>query len=134
MSPPTGPTVRPCAGGAAWRTERRGGRRGAHDLAARRPFDDFDVNAVGTLNLLPQTENLFTVFKDGWHPAEAAAHDPSLEWQWTKQQATLAFKNPKKDALFYFDVDSPGSSRTSRCSICLSAGMSSAWANDSVMV
>ena len=24
----------------------------SHDLAARRPFDDFDVNAVGTLNLL----------------------------------------------------------------------------------
>ena len=24
----------------------------SHDLAARRPFDDFDINAVGTLNLL----------------------------------------------------------------------------------
>ena len=24
----------------------------SHDLAARRPFDDFDVNAVGTLNIL----------------------------------------------------------------------------------
>src|SRR5882757_7261993 len=24
----------------------------SHDLAAKRPFDDFDVNAVGTLNLL----------------------------------------------------------------------------------
>src|SRR3954465_6153736 len=24
----------------------------SHDLAAQRPFDDFDVNAVGTLNLL----------------------------------------------------------------------------------
>jgi CDP-paratose 2-epimerase len=24
----------------------------SHDLAARRPFDDFDVNAIGTLNLL----------------------------------------------------------------------------------
>ena len=24
----------------------------SHDLAARRPFDDFDVNACGTLNLL----------------------------------------------------------------------------------
>lgn len=63
---------------------------------------------VAKLQLLPQTDNLFTVFKDGWHPAEAAAHDPTLEWQWTKQQATLAFKNPKKDALLYFDLDSPG--------------------------
>lgn len=27
----------------------------SHDLAARRPFDDFDVNAVGTLNVLEAT-------------------------------------------------------------------------------
>src|SRR5262245_58417802 len=27
----------------------------SHDLAANRPFDDFDVNAVGTLNLLETT-------------------------------------------------------------------------------
>lgn len=27
----------------------------SHDLAARRPFDDFDVNATGTLNLLEAT-------------------------------------------------------------------------------
>ncbi len=27
----------------------------SHDLAARRPFDDFDVNAVGTFNLLEAT-------------------------------------------------------------------------------
>jgi hypothetical protein len=63
---------------------------------------------VAKLQLMPQTDNLFTVFKDGWHMAEAAAHDPSIEWQWTKQQATLAFRNPKKDAMFYFEVDSPG--------------------------
>src|SRR5207249_2066318 len=27
----------------------------SHDLAAERPFDDFDVNAVGTLNMLEAT-------------------------------------------------------------------------------
>ena len=63
---------------------------------------------VASLQLLPQTDNLFTVFKDGWHPAEAAPHDAALEWQWTKKQATLAFKNPKKDAHFYLEFDSPG--------------------------
>lgn len=62
---------------------------------------------VARLQLLPQTDNLFTVFKDGWHPAEVASADASVEWQWTKKLATLAFKNPKKDAFFYFDVDSP---------------------------
>ncbi len=62
---------------------------------------------VGKLQLLPQTENLFTVFKDGWHPAEISADNGNIDWQWTKKEATLAFKNPKKDAVFYFDVDSP---------------------------
>ena len=62
---------------------------------------------VARLQLLPQTDNLFTVFKDGWHPAEAAAQDASVEWQWTKKQATLAFKNPKKESVLYFDADSP---------------------------
>jgi CDP-paratose 2-epimerase len=32
----------------------------SHDLAASRPFDDFDVNAVGTLNLLEATRRLAT--------------------------------------------------------------------------
>jgi hypothetical protein len=63
---------------------------------------------VGRLQLLPQTENLFTVFKDGWHPAEAAADNATIEWQWTKKEATLAFRNPKKDAVFYLELDSPG--------------------------
>lgn len=62
---------------------------------------------VAKLQLLPQTDNLFVVFKDGWHPAEVASVDAGTEWQWTKKQATLAFKNPKKDAIFFFDVDSP---------------------------
>ena len=64
---------------------------------------------VARLQLQPQTENVFTVYKDGWHPAEVAEHNASVEWQWTKKDATLSFKNPKKDALFYFDVDNPGS-------------------------
>lgn len=63
---------------------------------------------VARMQLLPQTDNLFTVFKDGWHPAETAAADQNMEWQWTKGEAVLAFKNPKKDSVLYFDLDSPG--------------------------
>jgi hypothetical protein len=62
---------------------------------------------VTRLQLLPQTENVFTVFKDGWHAAEVAQDNASVEWQWTKKDATLAFKNPKKDSVFYLDVDNP---------------------------
>src|SRR3984893_5864973 len=40
---------------------------------------------VGRLQLLPQTENVPTVFKDGWHPAEVAEKNASVEWQWTKK-------------------------------------------------
>jgi len=64
---------------------------------------------VARLQLQPQTENVFTVYKEGWHPAEVAEHNATVEWQWTKKEATLSFKNPKKDSLFYFDVDNPGS-------------------------
>ena len=63
---------------------------------------------VARLQLQPQSENVFTVFKEGWHPAEVAAKNASVEWQWTKKQATLAFKNPKTDCTFYLDLDNPG--------------------------
>lgn len=63
---------------------------------------------VAKIQLQPQTENVFTVFKDGWNPTEVAEHNASVEWQWTKRESTIAFKNPKKDCLFYLDVDQPG--------------------------
>jgi hypothetical protein len=63
---------------------------------------------VAKLQLQPQTENVFTVFKEGWHPGEVAEHNATVDWQWTKKDATLSFKNPKKDSLFYLDVDNPG--------------------------
>ena len=62
---------------------------------------------VGSLDLLPQTENLPTMFKDGWHPAETAEPNATVGWQWTKKDATLAFKNPRKDSVFYLELDSP---------------------------
>jgi hypothetical protein len=63
---------------------------------------------VARFHLFPQTDNLLTVFKDGWHPAEVAADNATIEWQWTKKEATLAFRNPKKDSKFYLEADSPG--------------------------
>jgi hypothetical protein len=63
---------------------------------------------VAKVQLLPQTDNLLTVFKDGWHQAEVAGDNATIEWTWTKREATLAFRNPKKDSTFFLDVDSPG--------------------------
>jgi hypothetical protein len=62
---------------------------------------------VATLQLLPQTENVFTVNKEGWNGPETALNNSSVEWQWTKKEATLGFRNPKKDTLFYLEVDNP---------------------------
>jgi hypothetical protein len=72
--------------------------------------DDIGQRAykVAHVQLLPQTENVFTLFKDGWHPAETAERNAQVEWQWTKKTATLVFRNPKKDCVFYLDVDNPG--------------------------
>jgi hypothetical protein len=64
---------------------------------------------VATLQLLPQTENIFLIYKEGWHPAETAADNATVEWQWTKKVATIAFRNPKKDVTLYLHADNPGS-------------------------
>ncbi len=60
---------------------------------------------VGTLELLPQSENVFLIFKDGWHPAEFAPDNTTVEWKWTKRKATISFRNPKQDVLFFLQLD-----------------------------
>jgi hypothetical protein len=60
---------------------------------------------VARLNLLPQADNIFLIYKDGWHPAEVDPDNPLTQWQWTKKNATLSFKNPKRDATFYLKFD-----------------------------
>jgi hypothetical protein len=62
---------------------------------------------VANFELLPQTENVYLIYKDGWHPAEVAPDNPSVEWKWTRKEATLAFRNPKRDATFILQVDNP---------------------------
>ncbi len=60
---------------------------------------------VARFDLLPQTENIFLIFKDGWYPTEVAPENANLEWQWTKRDATLAFRNPKRNVLFILDAE-----------------------------
>lgn len=60
---------------------------------------------VSRFQLLPQSENVFLIYKDGWHPAEVARDNAAIEWQWTKKSGTISFRNPKKDATFYLDFD-----------------------------
>jgi hypothetical protein len=60
---------------------------------------------VGSLGMLPESENLFLLYKDGWHPPEVDSNNPLSQWQWTKKVAAIAFRNPKRDATFYLDLD-----------------------------
>lgn len=58
-----------------------------------------------TFTLLPQSENIFLIYRDGWHAQEIDPNDPSSEWQWTKKHAAISFRNPKRDATLYLEYD-----------------------------
>ena len=66
---------------------------------ARREYE------VAKFQLLPQSENVFILYKEGWHSVELSADNPAVEWQWTKKTATISFRNPKKDVTFYIEFD-----------------------------
>ena len=60
---------------------------------------------IGKMELLPQTENIFLVYKEGWHSPEASPQNPSLERTWTKKEALVSFKNPRRDVVLYLEAD-----------------------------
>jgi hypothetical protein len=61
---------------------------------------------VGKFQILASSENIFLLYKDGWHPAEVDAKNPQNQWNWTKKTATISFKNPRKDSTLYIQYDS----------------------------
>ncbi|HTG89243.1 MAG TPA: hypothetical protein VL914_03580 [Vicinamibacterales bacterium] len=63
---------------------------------------------VGNLDLLKRTEGIFVMFKEGWHAAETPPDNAAVEWQWTRKEAVLSVRNPKKDVMLYLHLDSPG--------------------------
>jgi hypothetical protein len=86
-------------------------RLGLYDLASGRRLV---LNAeeasrreyvVSRFQVLPSSENIFLMYKDGWHPAEVDAKNPAKEWQWTKKTASLSFQNPRKDCTLYLEYD-----------------------------
>jgi hypothetical protein len=60
---------------------------------------------VSKFQILASSENIFLLYKDGWHPAEVDAKNPQQEWQWTKKAATISFRNPRKDSTLYLQYD-----------------------------
>ncbi len=61
---------------------------------------------VAAFNMQLPANALFIVFRDGWHDAEVSG-EAGVEWQWSKKQGTLSFRNPKQDANFLLDLDQP---------------------------
>lgn len=62
---------------------------------------------VATFTMRLQSDNIFVVFRDGWHETEMGEEGSGIEWQWSKKDATLSFRNPKRDVLFYLEADQP---------------------------
>lgn len=62
---------------------------------------------VATFTLRLQSDNIFVVFRDGWHETEVGEEGSGIEWQWSKKDATVSFRNPKRDILFYLEADQP---------------------------
>lgn len=67
------------------------GPRPPRDPAAR-------AYPVVDLQLAPESENVFLIYQNGWHPDEFGADNPARSWKWTQKSATVAFRNPKADA------------------------------------
>lgn len=78
---------------------------------------------VVDFELLPQTENIFVIFKDGWHPAEVVSEGAGrTEWQWTKKESTIAFRNPKRDVVLVLQVDNPAAAANTASQVTVQIG------------
>lgn len=82
-------------------------RADASDLRA--PLAGLDPQGrsyrVASLQLLPQSENIFVFYRSGSHPPEFAPENPAREWWWTNREVVANFRNPKADATLYLEYD-----------------------------
>jgi hypothetical protein len=62
---------------------------------------------VAAFTLRLQTDNIFVVFDNGWHETELAEDSFGVDWQWSKKEATLSFRNPKRDVTLFLQLDQP---------------------------
>jgi hypothetical protein len=60
---------------------------------------------VGQFTMQREAENLAARYGDGWYDLEGGAG--GSDWRWSKREGTLTFRNPKKDAIIFLQVDQP---------------------------
>ena len=63
---------------------------------------------VASIELLPQSESVYLIYKSGWHPKEVAPQDALVSWQWTRKVSSITFRNPKRTSVLFLHVDNPG--------------------------
>jgi len=85
-------------------TVRVGLYKGDERLPLQGAEPDQRTYKVGTLQLLPQSENVFLIYKSGWHSPEFSTNSTE-EWQWTQKSGVVNFKNPRKDVTLYLVSD-----------------------------
>ena len=63
---------------------------------------------VAIFDMWLPSDNLFdVVFSDGWHKTEFSSEPSGFGWQWSKKDATLSFRNPRRDLDLYLQLDQP---------------------------
>jgi hypothetical protein len=79
------------------------------DLRAPLAGDDVGHRSyrVAHLALLPQSEGVTVQYRDGWYELEGSDAAGEGAWHWTRKDATLAVKNPKKNSILYLKVGNP---------------------------
>src|SRR5215471_4212960 len=86
-------------------------RLGLYDMSSgkRLPLNAPEVSRreylVSKFQILASSENIFLLYKDGWHPAEVDPKNPQSQWTWSKKTGTMSFKNPRKDSTIYLQYD-----------------------------
>ena len=100
-------------------------RRRSIRISARRPFDVGLYSTEGseaaaadrrrrsgqraygsrTIELLPQSENIFLIFKDGWHPPKSRRTIPPSSGSGPRRTATIRSGIPSATPMFYLQLD-----------------------------
>ena len=76
---------------------------------------------VAKLQLQPQTENVFTVFKDGWHPAEVAEHNADGRVAVDEEGGDAVVQEPEEGRRVLLRRRQPGQRASTSRSRCRSA-------------
>ena len=62
---------------------------------------------VATLTVRPRPVAAPAVFVDGWHGIEAPEDAQGIEWRWSKREAVVLLRNPRRDSVLVVELDQP---------------------------